>query len=46
MKNTYHFKLDANAPEIKITYKQRAAKKLSAIKRILLKYITNENNDI
>lgn len=24
MKKTYHFKLDVNAPEIKITYKQRA----------------------
>tara|TARA_X000001036_G_scaffold373423_1_gene361318 strand:+ start:431 stop:565 length:135 start_codon:yes stop_codon:yes gene_type:complete len=24
MKKTYHFKLDASAPEIKITYKQRA----------------------
>lgn len=46
MKKTYHFKLDANAPEIKITYKQRAVKKLSAIKTILLKYITNGNNDI
>jgi hypothetical protein len=45
MKKIYHFKGDALHPEMKVTYTTVARQKLSKIKTILLKLISDGNSN-
>ena len=45
MKKIYHFKGDALQPEMKITYTTVARQKLSKIRTLLIKYLSNGSSN-